>query len=188
MPILSHARHEAFAQAIVAGLLKGTTQAEAYQSAGYKASAESARRCASRLLTIADHVAARVKELQGQAAKRKKITVDSIVDELEEAREVGKANDQAAAMVAATSTKAKILGLSVERTEIGKPGDFTQADTTKQVADQLLKQAGIATDSVSEEMAEGLRGRALEALARFNGELSALAQLAAASEQSTASA
>lgn len=187
MPALAKPRHEAFAQAIVAGIAKGWTQHEAYRAAGYNPSNEAtARACASRLLTIGNKIGARIAELQAQAAKRKQVTVATIVEELEEARGVAKDQAQGAAMVAASSAKAKVLGLSVERIEQGKPGDFTQADTSEQVANALLKQAGIELAGLELSVCEELRGRALEALRAFNNSLSELATLANA--QTTASA
>lgn len=178
MPVLTNPRHERFAAIIAQGLLNERwSQGRAYQQAGYFAkdagkSGGSAEAAASRLLKKVQPILDRVREIQGQAAKRTKITVATIVDELEEARDVAKGQSQGAAMVAATSAKAKILGLSVDRIEQGKPGDFSASDTTAMVADQLLKQAGIGEEHISGDM----RAMALDALARFNAELAAIAQ------------
>jgi hypothetical protein len=65
-----------------------------------------------------------VQELQRQAAKRKRLTVEAAIDELDDARTIAMRNEQASAM-AATLGKAKIAGLDISRSEVGKPGDFT---------------------------------------------------------------
>ena len=56
-------------------------------------------------------IAARVDELKEQAVKELKLTVADLVSELEEARNVGKQEGLAGAMVSATMGKAKLLGL-----------------------------------------------------------------------------
>jgi hypothetical protein len=58
------------------------------------------------------------------AAKRHEITQDSLLEELEQARQSALTNNQASAAVAASMGKAKLCGMIVERKESGKPGDF----------------------------------------------------------------
>lgn len=63
----------------------------------------------------------RVDELKGQHQKRHNVTVDSLIEELEEARKVADADRKAAAMVSATMGKARILGLDKQVIEQTKP-------------------------------------------------------------------
>jgi len=58
------------------------------------------------------------------AAKRHEITQDTLLEELEQARQSALTNNQASAAVAASMGKAKLCGMLVERKETGKPGDF----------------------------------------------------------------
>jgi len=58
-----------------------------------------------------DKVAARINELRSTVMERHKITVDDLLKELDEAREMGRTTGKAAPMVAATMGKAKLLGL-----------------------------------------------------------------------------
>ena len=44
-------------------------------------------------------------------------------------------------MVAASTAKAKILGLEVNRTEVGKPGDFDAINSKEELAEKYLLQA-----------------------------------------------
>ena len=55
--------------------------------------------------------------LQAHAKEQNKITLDSVVDELEEARQIAKQSGNAAAMVSATLGKAKVLGLVIDKQE-----------------------------------------------------------------------
>src|SRR5262249_28918670 len=91
MSALTNPRHEAFAQAIFSGIVgaKGgaTPQAEAYRRAGYHVTnGNSARACASRLLTFANGIAERVKELQAIAAEQAAESAEKCVQELNQLR------------------------------------------------------------------------------------------------------
>ena len=105
MPVLKNARHETFAQ----GLAKGMSVTDAYAAAGYKGD----RKAASNLWTNMD-IKERVTELQSKAVKKVEITVDSLAQELEEARAIALAEKQSSAAVSATMGKAKLFGLGVE--------------------------------------------------------------------------
>lgn len=67
-------------------------------------------------------IATRLDELKGAQRKRHNITVDTLLAELEEARGVGKEKGQAAAMVTATMSKAKLLGMEGNKPE-GEKGE-----------------------------------------------------------------
>lgn len=122
MPAIPNPRHERFAQE----LAKGKTADEAYVVAGY---AEN-RHNASRLKTN-EHVLKRVQELQTVAAERAEISLVSILAELEEARQLALKIAQPAAMVAASMGRAKLSGLVIDRSEVGKPGEFEDMDEAR---------------------------------------------------------
>lgn len=76
-------------------------------------------------------IAARVAELQQFHRKRHAVTVDSITRELEEARTIAIADQQASAAVAASLGKAKLHGLMVEKQEhTGKNGGPIETKST----------------------------------------------------------
>lgn len=56
-------------------------------------------------------ITSRISELRSTVMQRHKITVDDLLAELDEAREIGRQSGKAAPMVAATMGKAKLLGL-----------------------------------------------------------------------------
>jgi hypothetical protein len=64
------------------------------------------------------NVAVTIKELQNENRKRHAVTVESLTNELEEARALAKTEGQAAAMVAASNGKAKLHGLLIDKTEV----------------------------------------------------------------------
>jgi phage terminase small subunit len=109
MPVLKNARHEKFAQA----LAKGNTAFDAYGEAGYKADRGAAARMSANV-SIRDRVA----ELQSKTVKKVEITVDSLAQELEEARTMALKEKQSSAAVSATMGKAKLFGLGTENRRI----------------------------------------------------------------------
>ena len=62
---------------------------------------------------LLDHpkIAPRIKELQDAAKRRSEFTVFKALDELEEARKLAKRTDNPSAMVSATNSKVKVLGM-----------------------------------------------------------------------------
>ena len=71
----------------------------------------------------------RILEMQELAQERHSITVDSLTDELENARKTAQEAGQASAMVAATMGKAKLHGLLTEKAEITSPDESMKPAT-----------------------------------------------------------
>jgi hypothetical protein len=131
MGTLANPRHEKFARLVWAASAKDYRRALAYLAAGYRAKLDlsqpskshPADQAASRLAKSIK-VKARIMELSTMAAKRHEITQDTLLEELEQARQAALSNNQASAAVAASMGKAKLCGMIVERKESGKLGDF----------------------------------------------------------------
>lgn len=72
---------------------------------------ESIKVNASKLLNDNTNITLTIDRLRAKHQHRHNLTVDDLLSELEEARQVGKKKNNAVAMVSATMGKAKILGL-----------------------------------------------------------------------------
>jgi hypothetical protein len=171
MPVLPNPRHEAFAQAIFSGIVgaKGGahSQAEAYRRAGYHVTnSNSARACASRLLTLANGIADRIKELQAIAAEQSIESADKCVRELNELRIEAKAEKAYAAAVSAVMGKAKILGLITDKLDISdRSQDFSHVQSMQEIGRKLLEQIGLRDpDDVSIAQAIEANDRLIAAL------------------------
>ncbi len=92
------------------GLAKGLSAEKAHVEAGFKQNRHNAA-----ALAREEHISTRVTELQSKAVKKVEITVDSLAQELEEARAIALAEKQSSAAVSATMGKAKLFGLGVEK-------------------------------------------------------------------------
>ena len=168
MPVLKNPRHEAFAQAIFSGIVdaKGGahSQAEAYRRAGYHVTnGNSARACASRLLTFANGIGERIKELQ---------SADKCVEELNQLRRDAHSDKAYGPAVSAVMGKAKLLGLVTERHEDVTKPDFSKATSLQDVGVMLLQSVGYSSPSDADI------ALALDAHASFIATLEAIAERA----------
>ena len=149
MPVLSNAKHELFCQ----HLALGKTASEAYELVGYKPSRSNAS-----VLRAKQNVSDRLSEIL-QRSERKIVqqieyTRDSILAELEEARKMAIKKDQPSAAVSATIGKARVLGLIIDRREVGDVGrfdGFTDEQLVKEAA-RLARSLGIAGPHLVEDM------------------------------------
>src|SRR6516162_5703077 len=118
MPALSNPRHEAFAQAIFAGLT-GKTRIDRAQSTAYLkaypncSSGNSAEACASKLLRRAKPILGRVRELQAEANARQQTKIDlsreRVGRDLDLAFRTAKEQGNASAMVSSGLGIAKVF-------------------------------------------------------------------------------
>ena len=139
---LRNTRHEAFAKALFERPKTGMTLAQCYESAGYKTKGHASETMASRL-SFAEHIQARVSELQGAVARKAVISVESICAELDEANAVAKAHGQAGAMVSASTQRAKLAGLLTDKVEISAPSLFSQCKSTTELLQAMLRDLGV---------------------------------------------
>ncbi len=130
MAKLDNPRHESFCREYVIDV---TNQAAAAIRAGY--SAKTAASQASRLLKNVN-VAARVAELQAEAAERNEVTVDNVIAELVDLRDGAKAAKQFGPAIRAEELRGKTLGMFVDT----KRDDSHKMSDTTLVAliDQLM--------------------------------------------------
>ncbi len=105
-------------------------QSEAYRAAfdAENMKAETVHKRASELMANGE-VKGRIAELQAQAVERALVTVQSLTDELEEARALALQEGQPSAAVSASMGKAKLHGLLVDKAAI--TGTFTAITEVK---------------------------------------------------------
>lgn len=106
------AKQEKFCQ----GVAEGLTYSDAYRKAynADKMKAETVQIKASELAKNGK-VTVRIEDLKKRALKRHDLTVDDIVNELEEARNLAQKLGQSSAMVSASMGKAKLFGMIVDK-------------------------------------------------------------------------
>ncbi len=135
MPVLRNARHEKFCQE----LAQGKSAAEAYVSAGFRPSRQNAGRLRTR-----DDINERTLELQCNAARSCEVSIQSILNELNEAIAVARERGQAQAMVSASSMKAKLTGLMIDKQELRvSEGEFDESMSVEEILQKVSREAGL---------------------------------------------
>ena len=154
MPALPNSRYERFVQALFIGkhqeaLFIGKHQEDAYAEAGFSPNKGNASNLKNkpeiknRLMELHEEKAAMLVQTSGKEAL---ITRDSLLAELEEARQLAIEKKNPSAAVAATIGKARITGNIVDRREVGDVGafdDLTDEELVALVA-QKARALGIA--------------------------------------------
>ena len=177
MPVLSNPRQELFAQ----GLLLGKKQDDAYADAGYIRNKGN-----SSTLKNKPEIQNRVRELLEEradvalkkTAREIEVTKDSLLEELEEARQIAIEEGQASAAVAATIGKARITGNIIDRREVGDAGAFDHLSDEELVALAAKKArelglAGPHWSRTTSQFRPGSRAKSLSAEAGGLGPISA---------------
>src|SRR6516225_58635 len=156
MPALSNPRHEAFAQAIFAGLT-GKTRIDRAQSTAYLkaypncSSGNSAEACASKLLRRAKPILGRVRELQAEANARQQTKVDlsreRVGRDLDTASRLAKEQGNASAIVSSALGIAKVFH-SLPNSE-QNPLDFKSTTNMHDIGRKLLMTVGMENPDVA---------------------------------------
>lgn len=128
-------KQEKFAQGIAKGLTQADAYREAYDCEDMKDEVIYVEACK---LMNNPKISIRVKELKERALKRYDITIDDLIHELEEARELAKLSSQPSAMVSATMGKGKMLGLITDKKEVTGNVNVTMMPSVK-VGDKELE-------------------------------------------------
>ena len=119
MPVLSNAKHELFCQ----HLALGKTASEAYEMAGYKPSRSNASVLRAKQ-NVSDRLSEILQQSERKVVQRIEYTRDSILAELDEARKMAIELKNPSAAWQAAMAKAKLLGLVIDRREVGDAGTF----------------------------------------------------------------
>jgi phage terminase small subunit len=163
MAPLRNVKHEKF----VAALLEGKTALDAYEAAGFARDDGNAAR-----LRRNPKVEARLAELQAEIAGATKVTVESLIGELEQARLKATDLKQLSATIRAIEGKAKLAGLMVERSkvEISGGGNYDSCQSAEDIAAEMAESVMLSlgsTHSATEEDRQYLVSAYLDALEAF---------------------
>jgi hypothetical protein len=152
MPALANPRHEKFVRNYVKTFNAGLS----YRLAGFQSIAENAAYANASRLIRHDKVKRRLDELRRYVGRKSEASALSLALELDESRKLALELGQCAAAIQATMGKAKLLGLLVERREVGGAGAFDKAETLRliearhgsEAAEMLRRALGESTGQV----------------------------------------
>jgi hypothetical protein len=139
MPVLPKARYERFAQ----GIANGKDIVDAHADAGFKRNRGDASilsRNKSIQFRVQEILEERVGSVTQRLTKEAEYTRERLLAELERAYEVGEAAESGSAMTSAVIAKARILGLIIDRREVGDVGAFDRL-TDEQLVEEAARLA-----------------------------------------------
>lgn len=87
-------------------------------------------------------------------AARNRITVDTLLSDLQEDRDLARRLNQPAAAISATMAKARLVGLLVDRKETGAPGEFADLPNEAAVIDRVRAELG---EEAAQQLAKALK-------------------------------
>lgn len=165
MPVLKSPRREAFAQNVAKSPKTGKTLGPCYEASGYKARGHSAEQLGSQMLKNIE-VRDRVSEILRPAVAKTRVTVESLIAELETTIGDARAAKQHTVVVNALALSAKLVGLLRDRVEVGGVGEFDAYDTVEGVvgafmADRPPTEALATLDALRAAIEEHAADRAL---------------------------
>jgi phage terminase small subunit len=148
-------------EAFVLAYLETGNATESYRRAyGAKGWTENALNVEACKMMKNPKVALRIDAAREKVAAKQAITVETLVEELNEARIVALSSPRgASAAVSATLGKAKLLGLIIDRSEVGKPGEFDEMNAG-QLRDFIAAEAETLGVSNTAPKASGRNGKA----------------------------
>lgn len=132
--------------------MQTSNAARSYMLAGYQVTTRNALDAASSRLLGHVKVKAEINRRQRAMIKRADVTLDKLLQDLADDRELARRLDQPSAAIAATQLTAKLCGHLIERKESGGPGDFATAKTEAEVIDQVRAELGDKAASLLQAM------------------------------------
>lgn len=146
--LLKNPRHERFSKLYVAITANGGNATDAYKQV-YKGAKgfNCAPTLACRLLKN-PKVQSRIKEMRMDIMRKASITFEKILTDYQEALDMARSKESPGEMISAAREQARLVGLLIDRKEVGSAGDFENmeniSDILKAVADQAGPEAALA--------------------------------------------
>lgn len=116
---------------------EGVPPYRAYPLAGYRANDGSPYR-----LQENARVKHRISEIGSRMMRKTAITIETLLSDLADDRELARELGQPSAAIAATQLTAKLCGLLVDRKEAGAPGAFSELTTPEEVIASIRQELG----------------------------------------------
>jgi hypothetical protein len=160
MPALKNIRHEAFANLIAQAPKTRMSNAACYREAGYRVAAGPTCDAAASRLLSSDKVQARIAELIQPAVKKARITVESLLSELEATIGAAREAKQFGAVNGSLALIGKLTGLLRDRLEVGQVGEFDGCSSPEEIVDKWISSEGSAQAVL--DMIDAVRAHVVE--------------------------
>jgi terminase small subunit-like protein len=133
----------------------------AYALAGYRPTTRNALDVSASQLLRTPKIKREIARRKAAMIKRADVTLDKLLQDLADDRELARRLEQPSAAIAAVQLTAKLCGLLIERKESGQPGDFSAAKTPDEVIAAVRAELGDEAAALVARMTGEADGAAL---------------------------
>lgn len=88
------------------------------------------------------HVKSRIMEMRMDIKRKSEITFEKILSDYQFALDLAKSKDEPANIISAAREQAKLVGLLIDRKEVGAAGDFENMESIADILSAVANQAG----------------------------------------------
>ncbi len=122
--------------------MKSGTAAEAYRRVYPDAKGFNCVSAGAHNLMKKPHVKARIKEMRMDIKRKADITFEKILSDYQYAMDLAKAKEDSPSIISAAREQAKLVGLLIDRKEVGSAGDFENMENISDILQAVADQAG----------------------------------------------
>lgn len=140
--MLKNIRQETFVKEYLKEMARGGTATAAYRRVYPNAKGFNCASAGATNLLRKKHIKARIRSMRMEVKRKADITFEKILTDYQEALNLARAKQDPGNIIAAAREQAKLVGLLIDRKEIGAAGDFENMENISEILDAVAKQAG----------------------------------------------
>lgn len=140
--LLKNPKHELFVRHYLAEMAVGGTATAAYKKVYKGCKGFNCANAAAWTLLHKPKIQSRIKEMRMDIKRKADITFEKILTDYQYALDRAKANDEPANIISAAREQAKLVGLLIDRKEVGSAGDFENMENISEILQAVSDQAG----------------------------------------------
>lgn len=142
--MLKNPRQERFVKLYVQETAQGGFAGDAYRRVYSRAKGYNCANAAAWRLLQKPTIKRRIREMRMDIKRKADITFEKILTDYQDAMVIARNKEDAGNMIAAAREQAKLVGLLIDRKEVGAAGDFENMDQISDILAAVEKQAGAA--------------------------------------------
>jgi hypothetical protein len=140
--ILKNPRQERFVKLYLQEMAVGGTASAAYKKVYHGAKGFNCANAGAHNLLKKPHVQSRIKEMRMDIKRKADITFEKILSDYQEAMDLAREKGEPANIISAAREQAKLVGLLIDRKEVGSAGDFENMENISEILQAVSDQAG----------------------------------------------
>jgi len=140
--MLKNPRHERFVREYLKVTAAGGYATEAYRRVYPNAKGSNAAAASAHHLLKKPKIKSRIRNMRMEIKRKADITFEKILTDYQEALELARLKEEPSSIIAAAREQAKLVGLLIDRKEVGAAGDFENMENISEILEAVERQAG----------------------------------------------